>query len=85
MLELRLDWREEGAGQWDMGGFLGGGYSECKGSEVGIKTREVNREQGGGGGHWARKVTPEKLEELKGCFPGKTLWAIARGVAFIPG
>ena len=31
-----------------MGGFLGGGYSECKGSEVGIKTREVNREQGGG-------------------------------------
>ena len=34
-----------------MGGFLGGGYSECKGSEVGIKTREVNREQGGGGGH----------------------------------
>ena len=30
-------------------------------------------------------MTPEKLEELKGCFPGKTLWAIARGVAFIPG
>lgn len=27
---------------------MGGGYSECKGSEVGIKTREVNREQGGG-------------------------------------